>query len=267
MEARETHARLQREMREAWLNYKIEEDDIEIPQPDLTFLEETDDLSQSADMEAIGPEFLESSKKSYCHVIRMGKVAVVLLAVLVTISTAAMFLDSDASYGGGGTIQNIKRFFSPKQGPVAENGDRSGKEAQVEDPDQQDLIVTDWEDVKKHKDLMARLFLPQYIPEGYAFDRVWFANTEDVTAAVYTYRKGETKLMISVENLKEEGAASLEGDSYVEPKTGREFQIAKDKKEGTQTISVMEEDDVFRVCGVLDKEEGIKIIDSLKVIN
>jgi hypothetical protein len=92
-----------------------------------------------------------------------------------------------------------------------------------------DLIVADWEDVKKHKDLMARLFLPQYILEGYVFDRMWFANTEDVTAAIYTYRKGETELMISV--------------------------------------SIMEEDDVFRGCGVLNKEEGIKIIDSLKVID
>lgn len=266
MEARDTHTRLQREMREAWLNYEIKEEDMDIPKPDLAFLEEMDDLGQVADMQEIGPGFSESSKKKRRHVIRIGKVAVVLLAVLVSVSAAAMFLESEASYGGGSTIQNVKRFFSPEQGPAAENGIAGEKEAQLKDDEQEDLIITEWEDVKKHKDLMARLFLPQYVPKGYAFQRVWFANTEDVTAAVYTYRKGETELMISVENLKEEGSASLEGDNYVEPKTGREFRIAKDRKDGTQTISRMEEDDVFRVRGVLDKEEGIKIIDSLKAV-
>ncbi len=275
MEARETHARLQCEMQAAWLDYKIEEDDMDIPKPDLTFLEEMDSLGQGAGMKETDSVFLRDGTRSRQRVIRIGKVAVVLLAVLVTISGTAMVLDSDASYGGGGTIHNIKHFFSPKKGPAAENenagqndGQLSGNEQQISlgGVDQKDLIITEWRDVEKHKNLVIRFFQPTYMPKGYVFQQVWFADTEDVTAAVYTYQKGENELMISVENLKEEGSVSLEGDSYVEPKTGREFHIAKDKKDGTCTISRMEEDDVFRVWGVLDKEEGMRIIDGLKAV-
>lgn len=275
MEARKIHARLQRKMQKAWFDYKIKEDDMDIPKPDLTFLEELDGWGQDVDLEKIDSGSFGVSRRSRRRMNQIGKVAVVLLAVLATVSTAAMFLESDASYGGGSTIQNIKHFFSPKQGPAAENENAGQRDSQLNGNEKQaslggaseeDLIITEWDNVEKNKDLMIRFFQPTYVPEGYVFQRVWFADTEDVTAAVYTYQKGENELMISVENLKEEGSASVEGDSYVEPKTGREFHIAKDKKDGTCTISRMEEDDVFRVWGALDKEEGIRIIDGLKAM-
>ena len=234
MENKNIHSQLKTAMQEAWEHVDLDKETVEqfeIPEPDLSFLED-----------------LESKNKKPEKHHRLAKIAVFLIAVFLTSSALSLFMNSQASYGVKSLIQNVKHFFSENEPVVDENGVQS-------------LVLTDWEDLSDGKEIAGTLYVPSYIPEGYKFQEVSFDRVETAAGTSYHFLKGKKDLYVDIEVLFDDMDVYVKGDLFQSPFSEKEMYYAK--YDGGSAVTYAAGDHNFSVVGDLSKEEGARVIEGI----
>lgn len=241
------HNEFKKKMQDAWHNYEPDDEDLNIPTPDLSFLDkEFDEGPKSMDL-----DFLDNAKKKpFISINRLGKVAVIFIALLVMSSGIAVFLNSNTSYGVKGIFQNIQHYFSPEKQPSMD------KEGVLS------LEVTKWENLVAGKQIVTTLYIPQYIPKGYDFEKCSFAKSEDIDITTYEYSKGNKHLAISVNGLKDDSDIFIGGEEYKTLTSNRKIYVEKVNDEFLATC--VEDELFFQVSSTISNEENVKILEGMK---
>ncbi|WP_415930152.1 hypothetical protein [Zhenpiania hominis] len=245
-----THEKFKKAMQAAWEDSVLDREDLEdleIPEPDLSFLEEEKESKAETEMNL---DFLVPAKKKSCRLSRFVKIAAVLCLVFITGSAASIFWNSDSSYGVKSVIQNVKHFFSTEEPEVNENGVET-------------LTVTDWNKVEDGKKVVGTIYVPEYIPEGYEFQEALFENAQGVQQSIfYTYLCGKKELKIQIQTWHGDADAYLLGEAFRSPISGREMYL--DESDGICTISYAEENRNYCVFAPLSKNEVLKVVEAIK---
>ena len=249
-----THERLKETMQEAWRECTLNPEDmkeVEIPKPDLTFLDQTDE--KTADLEAeqeINLDFLPPGKKKRSFFIRFSTIAAVVCLVFITGSAMNLFWDSDRSYGVRSVIQNVKHFLSPREPEVNENGVLS-------------LTVHNWADIHDGEKVVGTLYLPEYIPEGYMFKWAKFEKAEGMSNMLnYIFLKGKDTLSISMETALSDNSVYLPGKPFYDSVSGKEmyWEVLED----CNILSYVEEERCYSISANLPQKELLKVIEGIK---
>lgn len=215
-----------------------------------------------ADIDEMDLGFLDDIRRPNRFVSRFGKITAILLLIFITASGTVLFLNSEASYGVRGAVQNMKHFFAPEKEPT------------MDEDGLKELRITSWENVKNGKGLVDKFCLPGYIPEGYVFQEAYFSREDSVSSTsgtLYTYQKGKKELLIFIDTLKGgEWDMYLSGEPYIDPVSGKTLCLLEEEEDGTLTTDYITNDtEAIYSIGVsswLTKEENAKIINNLKEI-
>lgn len=245
--ANDVHEEFKKKMQEAWNEYEPDGDDLDPPAPDLSFLDGS--LSKDMEPDEMDLGFLSEKKKRRVSFSRMGKVAAVLVAIFVTSSGLAVFMNSDASYGVKGIFQNIKNQFSPE------------KEPSMDDQGMLTLEVTEWENLEAGKELMPTLYIPQYIPSGYAFSKCTFNKTEGSALSSYVYVKGKDAITIAIEDLNDSMDIYVDGKQCKSPYSNKELYVSEE--DGEHIVVYIEENLYIQVSSMISMDESIKVLEGV----
>ncbi|MCO7120908.1 DUF4367 domain-containing protein [Ihubacter massiliensis] len=246
--SKDVHEELQKSMQKAWQSYEPDAEDINVPAPDLAFLQ--DGSSKVIDPQEMNLDFLSGEKKHKRHISKVAKVAAILLAILVTSSGMAVFMNSDASYGVKGVFQNIKHYISPQEEPsMNEQGSLS-------------LEVTDWEKLDEGKNVVPTLYIPQYIPKDYTFSKCTFFKSEGIASNFYEFTKGEETLLVTVDTYNGSTDIYLSGEEYKSPYSDKEIYV--EKTDGEYTATYVDESIYIRVVSTISNEENVKVIEGVE---
>ncbi len=248
-----THERLKETMQEAWRECTLNPEDmkeVEIPKPDLTFLDQTDE--KTADLEAeqeINLDFLPPGKKKRSFFVRFSTIAAVVCLVFITGSAMNLFWDSDRSYGVRSVIQNVKHFLSPREPEVNENGALS-------------LKVHNWADIHDGEKVVGTLYLPEYVPEGYTFKMALFEHIDGMNILCYIYTKGGDELGIDISIATYDNDLYINGEPFREPVSGKKMYWAEE--EDCDILSYVEEERCYSISASLPQKELLKVIEGIK---
>lgn len=119
------------------------------------------------------------------------------------------------------------------------------------------------EDIKLGADVVPEVYVPEYIPEGFTFAEGHFSNSKELFYMDYTYKKGDQKLLISVDKQKESADVYVAGEPYT-TESGKEVYLME--SETSTGVNYLTDLYMFSADGPLDKEEIIKIIDHLTLL-
>lgn len=84
-------------------------------------------------------------------------------------------------------------------------------------------VITDWNEVKTAKASIPELVIPEYVPEGYEFERLTINDTGDIKNIEYIFvEKNENEIIIKVDIYKEmlEGTEVYETDRKISTSRG-----------------------------------------------
>ena len=246
-----THEDLKKEMQKAWEEYIIEDvDDIEIPKPDLSFLEKS--FSRNSEKEELNLTFLSMKKRSSPFK-RITKVAAVVLAIFITSSVIGIYLSSESSYSVRTMFLNIKHYFSASQPALDDNNVKT-------------LTVSDWQKIEEGREIVGVLYVPKYIPAKYKFDKVSFNNSESFIITNYKYVNGDHTLSVIVQVIIDDTEAYIEGDLCKSPISGRDMYLEEDKEGGERILTYPNPDKTFSVVSEINdisQKEAFKIVESI----
>ena len=257
MTDRNIHEEFRRAMQEAWEEAVIDTSDLkdeDIPAPDLSFL---DHLSKEEPPER-GIEFppLAAGKKRRKLGGRFTKVAAAVLAICIISSAMGIFVNSEVSYGIRNFVQNIRHLALENEPEITETGAEY-------------LPVTDWDEIDNGKKVVGTLYIPEYIPKGYTFQKAEFVDasggmgdgTLDMT---YSYNSGEKLLMVTIWKVASGSETSVLGELEQSPISGRDMYVALDEERKEYVITCVEQDLVFFVSAPVSKYEAFKIMEGIR---
>lgn len=256
MTDRNIHEEFRRAMQEAWEEAVIDTSELkdeDIPAPDLSFL---DHLSEEEPLErGIELPVLKADKKRR-RANRFTKVAAAVLAICIISSAMGIFVNSETSYGIRSFVQNIRHLVFENEPEIIETGSEY-------------LPVTDWDEIDNGKKVVGTLYIPEYIPKGYTFQKAEFTDvsggmgdgTLDMT---YNYKNGEKLLMVTIWKVANGSETSVLGELEQSPISGRDMYVALDEERKEYVITCVEQDLVFFVSAPVSKYEAFKIIEGIK---
>lgn len=258
------HEEFRRAMQEAYWSWEPEVKDWEIPKPDLSFLDDMEwDEEEDAEAEEKEPlqmvqeqeldlSFLESKPAKKRHFsVSARRAAAVALAVLVTGGAAGYLLQSEPAYGVKQAFLNVKHLFSPDSKYVDTD---TGEER---------LDIEREADIQKGSAIVPEVYIPQYIPEGFSFEKGTFSNSKEIEYTEYLYVNGKRKIAIDIDKAHETADVSLAGDPYT-TKSGKEVYL--EEEPDLVIVTYIKDLYIFSVDGAITKEEAIKILDSLQLM-
>lgn len=239
---KQIHEEFRKEMQKAWEAYEPECEPSDIPEPDLSFLDNLDDKENFED--ELDLSFLnEKPKKKWRHA-RFAKVAVLVIGILITSSIVGAFFSVDSAYGVKPVIQKVKQFFSE---------DESGAEEKV--------VITDIEDLKKGVKVVRDTYVPQYLPAGYVFEKGEFFKFDGTVIAMLGYSNKDNLITITTDKSYKSSTIFISGDPYTSA-SGKEMYL--EQLEDELTLTYLEGNFMFHVNGDLSIEEAEKIMDNLR---
>lgn len=256
------HEEFRRAMQEAYWSCEPKLEEWEIPQPDLSFLDdmewEEDEASEDKEPLQIVMEremdlsFLGSEQTKKRHFsVSAKRAAVIAFAVLITGSTIGYMLQSETAYGVKQAFLNVKHMFSP-----------NSKYADL-DTGEERLDIVQEADIKKGSTIVPEVYIPQYIPEGFSFEKGTFSNSKEIEYTEYLYVNGKRKIAIDIDKAHETADVSIAGDPYT-TKSGKEVYL--EEEPDLVTVTYIKDLYIFSVDGAITKEEAIKILDNLQLM-
>lgn len=249
MASNKVHDDFQQEIQKAWEEYIIKDiHDLAIPEPDLSFLKQLPEKQKNIDKSEDMQLELLSLKRKHSSYRRFTKVAIILLAILVTSSAIGIFLNSESSYGVKNFFQNVKHLLSEDEPIVNEN-------------DVKTLSVSDWNEIENGRKVVGELYVPEYIPKGYTFDKAIFDNIDTIYKTSYSFINGEKELRINIQGIKDDTDIYVAGDPQKSPISGRAMYVEEDE-EGC-AITYIKEKHNFCVISRESKQETFKIIEGI----
>lgn len=238
---KQIHDEFRKEMRKAWEAYEPECTPSDIPEPDLSFLDNFDNNEDTED--ELDLSFLNEKPKKKWQTAHLTKVAVIVIGILLTSGIVGTFLSVDSAYGVKPVIQKVKQFFSE---------DESGAEEKV--------VITDIKDLKKGLEVVKDTYVPQYLPAGYSFYEGEFVKFDGTLIAMLGYSNKDKLLTITTNISYDSSTIFISGDPYTSA-SGKEMYL--EQLEDELTLTYLEGNFMFHVNGDISIGEAEKIMDNL----
>ena len=229
----------------------VDKDFLELMQ-EASFLYEQENL-KCGDVDEVFIRQLLKRKKQANIKKALRSVAVITL-VLITGVSVSVWTQVDGVYGGKQFVEKCISLISPinSEEEINEDGDVTNV-----------ITITDEADLSLAKRTFEKLKHATYIPEGYVFDSLKIQKGTDFETVEYRYVKGEQSLLIVFQYEEEMSEIMVVGEIYKSPQSGKQFYI--DEIEETKEYSIIDVTETYEciVMGIGDKQEGIKVIESI----
>ncbi|MBQ8590898.1 MAG: DUF4367 domain-containing protein [Firmicutes bacterium] len=192
------------------------------------------------------------------RVIAAGFIAVILIGI-----GTGIFLNSDTAHAMKFAME--KKYYQAKGWVQATDPDR------VDDENVITVLVTDEAEVPKYKSFWKELIVPQYIPMGYTFKELYVEKyVHGLTSAVYTYQDNNPssleKIHVAIRNNAFEYNTQLWLQSNDIFNGERKYNIWKDESTGMKGMDVIVDNTIISICGNIEIEELVAIINSMQPI-
>lgn len=129
-----------------------------------------------------------SKKQTY-----LLRIAAVVAIILVTSITTAIFVSNDYACAVQDKLQ--RKVFEMKHGVVVATDEEFAEEGETV------WEITDFDTAVKAKELVPELPIPEYVPEGYEFEKLEIKFLNDGNfCANYTYTFAENHLFINIQS-------------------------------------------------------------------
>lgn len=188
----ETHKKLVEAMQKACVHDDF--DDYKTPYIDLSFLEE--EYTTAVEM---------PDKKRFSFANHFNNIAAILVILLLGGNMIMMATDSNESYGDKGLLHRLSNTIT---GVVTDGDNPVGTDELIEEH-----VITSYENMNKIFDIFPHLYVPQYIPELYEFQKLSikcfksrdyianyeYVNEEDTLHIGITYNEDDMKKVYSVD--------------------------------------------------------------------
>lgn len=174
------------------------------------------------------------------------------MVMVVSITVVVPFLVGfDNVYGNNGILH---RLYETAMGSLStDEGIESSSESVIE--------ISDMDDIDEAVAFWKGLYIPEYIPDGYEFDKLTVKKDGVGASADFTYVYGGEKLHISIHMLRSESAIydSSNNAQWIE----MEDRIVR-IMESDEGAEVFTEDVFIMIAGNLDREELLSIARNIK---
>lgn len=158
---------------------------------------------------------------------------------------------------------NPKEEIATDDGVIIEDGGWGSSEGEDDV-----WVTTDWEHVADAKDVFSQLLIPEYIPNGYKFKKLFIEEEAGIIKCEYIFNNGHNEF-IEVELICNEALLnSVNIDNMIrtlESDKGDVY-IREDNIEEKYKIATIQENDGLQICifAKITDEEIIKVINGLK---
>lgn len=209
--------------------------------PDLSFMKE---------------QAREKPKKKYR--VSFGKVAAVVVIVLLGTNAVLLLSNNSQSYGDKGILH---RLYQGIAGIVTDSDEEVNPEDEVES-----LTITSMKDMDKAKRFLPELYVPEYIPQGYQLNNLTidkYAGGDYVGTYEFTDEEGSV-LGICPMAIAGDSSYATSGKGEMIELADRKILVAYDDVEQCYTAAVYTESCLMDISGKLDKDEIIRVAKGLK---
>lgn len=198
------------------------------------------------------------------------RVAVIVVCVLLTGTGIAIWINSEPAKASRFEIE--KKFYEIREGIFStEGGNANLGDGNLGNGDleenQGNAIVLKYksmEDLDKAKEFMPSLLIPQYVPDGYELEALTIEETSSgVKTAFYIFNQGENRMFIAIVEGQCDVEYELAAKSEVIEDDDRTLYVWKDEGTGSFGCSFIEDGKLSYVLADLEKEELIKIAQSM----
>ena len=183
-----TEEEIRRRFRDMYDSH-LREQDIQIPGPDLSFLQEKK----------------PAKRKHHSALRRLSTIAACMLLLFVTSSGMAVWISSDAAHA---VKFSLEKTFHRISGTFFSTDD--GSETSVEE-NQISITIDSMGDIEDAVSFMPDLPVPEYIPEGFELEELTVVKYMDGSYwAEYNFRNISTnsRIMISIYTIKDQEATA-----------------------------------------------------------
>ena len=187
---------------------------------------------------------------------RMRRISGIAALFVIVLACGAFFVFSTLT-------TDVDADKNPKQEIVTEDGviiEDGGWGSSSEDT----WEITDWNEVNTAKATIPELMIPEYIPEGYEFERLTIEHSKAFSTMQYCYISGEHKELVIQEFVQGErlGATVIDsGGVPIETSKGTVYYLEGDEI-NKATIKI-NSDSIIEIWANLSDFEMIKIIENL----
>lgn len=188
------------------------------------------------------------------NAIRFTKTVAVVLVVVSAGMLTSIWSPTDGVYGKGDFVQKIVNVISPFD--TKEIVDDENGRVKI-------TTVRNESDITRAKSVFEELEKAEYLPEGYNFDKMTISQSDYGTSIEYIYSRNKDVIIVAFEYATENSSIGVIGDRYVSSKTGKCLYVDEDKEENISSVIEITDAHDCMVMGNTNKDEAIKIIESI----
>lgn len=245
----ETHKKLAEALQEACSTKEFGQ--YEIPDMDLSFLEDDSDLHDRGDF--LVPEIAE--KKKRVHFSRFTKVTAVVIIALLSINVFMLATESTDSYGQRGLLH---RIYKSVTGIITDEG---------QEMDSTDVLESfESLNLKDAKTFFPSLYIPEYIPAGFNLESLIIERyTADDYWVQYIYTNTEESIYIDLSYYQNSRFKYYsEGEGNMIEMDDRILYSYISTSTNEYTVEVYFEDCMMNIEGINDENELTKIAENMQ---
>lgn len=215
----------------------------------------SEDRSEKLDVEVLHAWVAADRKKRAIRRRRYAAVCACILLVCCGTFGMKMLTDSDDYYAVAGKNDPVT---SEKDGNTVIKNNGEGVDDTI---GEQEVVVKSWEHVADVKKLYPELLIPEYVPEGYEFEKLEIKITEFNRNYTYTY-VGKQKNIYLTQTIGSETKTIKDYEYIIETENGKEIKIKEDiQKMGS---CIFDEDMILFIKGDITDKDIIEIVENLK---
>ncbi len=189
---------------------------------------------------------------------RMRRISGIAALFVIVLACGAFFVFSTFT-------NDVEADKNPKEEIVTEDGviiEDGGWGSSSEDG----WVITDWKEVSAAKATIPELVIPEYVPEGYEFEKLTINNGGSFVDVEYLFSKQETEYLILQEHIQNEGVEMTQiydSDQFIESSKGNIYMFYDGNSQIENAIIQFDDGITISVRSNFNTETIKKIIESL----
>lgn len=176
-------------------------------------------------------------------------------ALFIIVAAGIFFISGD--YFDVGADKNPKEQIVKDDMVVSKDGGYG------DDGGEDELVITEWDDVEDYELVFSSLLIPRYIPEEYSFDTLRIQEEQESVKYLYDFKNADIELQIheyyysgNLDNME-----IIESEEYFSSSKGRVY-IQNENNMVKATIQ-MDGGIIVEIWGILNNNDIKKIIEGL----
>lgn len=178
---------------------------------------------------------------------RYSLIAVAAVVMICIASIAQPLIGNNEAYGDKGILHRIYDSIMGIDTDV-QDGNNQERERRVE--------INDLENIDEAKDLCEKLYVPQYVPEGFELESLVVEKTKAGVDADYIFKNGEKELNIGM-SFMESDSATYGSNNQGELIRLKDRIIVPDRRKAV--VEMYTEEGIMMISGDTTRDEMVKL--------